>query len=56
MCRKLFFGTLIGSLLFGTGALWAQPLRDPQDPREKSRERIQMVKMLKIDRGPSTGS
>ena len=48
MCRRLFFGTLIGCLLFGTSALLAQPLRDPQDPREKSRERIQMVKMLKL--------
>jgi gas vesicle protein len=48
MCRKLFFGTLIGCLLFGTSALLAQPLRDSQDPREKSRERIQMIKMLKL--------
>ena len=48
MCRKFFFGTLIGCLLFGTSTLLAQPLRDPQDPREKSRERIQMVKMLKL--------
>ncbi|HSO71592.1 MAG TPA: hypothetical protein VLR91_02975 [Thermodesulfobacteriota bacterium] len=48
MCRNFFLGTLIGCLLFGTSALLAQPLRDPQDPREKSRERIQMVKMLKL--------
>jgi hypothetical protein len=48
MCRKLFLGTLIGCLLFGTSTLLAQPLGDPQDPREKSRERIQMVKMLKL--------
>ncbi len=48
MCRKFFFGTLIGSLLLATSVLLAQPLRDPQDPREKSRERIQMVKMLKL--------
>ena len=48
MFRKFFFGTLIGCLLFGTSTLLAQPLRDPQDPREKSRERIQMVKMLKL--------
>lgn len=48
MCRKFFFGTLIGCLLFGTSTLLAQPLRDPQDPREKTRERIQMVKMLKL--------
>jgi hypothetical protein len=48
MCRKLFFGTLIGCLFFWTGSLLAQSLRDAQDPREKSRERIQMVKMLKL--------
>ena len=48
MCRKFFFGTLIGCLLFGTSTLLAQSLRDPQDPHEKSRERIQMVKMLKL--------
>ena len=48
MCRKFFYGTLIGCLLLGTSALMAQPLRDPQDPREKSRERIQMIKMLKL--------
>jgi hypothetical protein len=48
MCRRFFFGTLIGCLLFGTSTLLAQPLRDAQDPREKSRERIQMVKMLKL--------
>ena len=48
MFRKFFFGTLIGCLLLGTSTLLAQPLRDAQDPREKSRERIQMVKMLKL--------
>ena len=48
MCRKIFFVTLIGCLLFGTSALLAQPPRDPQDPHEKSRERIQMVRMLKL--------
>ena len=39
---------MIGCLFFGTSALLAQTLRDPQDQREKSRERIQMVKMLKL--------
>jgi hypothetical protein len=48
MCRRILYGTLIGCLLFGTSALMAQPLRDPQDPREKTRERIQMIKMLKL--------
>jgi hypothetical protein len=48
MCRKLFFGTLIGCLFFGNGPLSAQPSRDLQDQREKSRERIQMVRMLKL--------
>jgi CHASE3 domain sensor protein len=48
MFRKFFFGTLIGCLLFGTSTLLAQSLRDPQDPHEKSRERIQMVTMLKL--------
>lgn len=48
MCRKLFFGTLLGCLFFGTGLLLAQSLRDGQDSRERSRERIQMIKMLKL--------
>jgi hypothetical protein len=48
MCRKLFLMALIGCLSFGTSALWAQSFREPQDHREKSRERIQMVKMLKL--------
>ncbi len=48
MSRKLFLGTLIWCLSFGTSALLAQTYREPQDPREKSRERIQMVKMLKL--------
>ena len=48
MCRKLFLGTLIGFLLLGTSALWAQTYREPLDQREKSRERVQMVRMLKL--------
>jgi hypothetical protein len=48
MCRKLFLGTLIWCLSFGTSALFAQPPREPLDQREKSRERVQMVRMLKL--------
>jgi hypothetical protein len=48
MCRRIILGTLIGCLAFGTSSLMAQTYREPLDQREKSRERIQMVRMLKL--------
>ena len=48
MSHKLFLGTLICCLFFGPNVLVAQSYREPLDQREKSRERVQMIRMLKL--------
>ena len=36
------------SIVLGTQVAWAEPWKEVKDPREKSRERIQMIKMWRL--------
>jgi hypothetical protein len=48
MHHRKFFWILFFSFLWATSMAWAQPWRDAKDPREKARDRIQMIKMMKL--------
>lgn len=48
MCPKMIVGLMAFSVLTGTTLGQAQSWREAPDPREKARERIQMVRMLKM--------
>jgi hypothetical protein len=48
MHQQKFFWFLIFSFLWAGSMGWAQPWRDARDPREKARDRIQMIKMMKL--------
>jgi DNA repair exonuclease SbcCD nuclease subunit len=48
MYPKLITGIIALGVLAGSPVVWAQSWREPADPREKARDRIQMVRMLKV--------
>jgi Skp family chaperone for outer membrane proteins len=48
MSRLKLLCFLAFSLLFLGSTAWAQPWRDAKDPREKARDRIQMIKMMRL--------
>ncbi|MBI5584992.1 MAG: hypothetical protein HY892_14365 [Deltaproteobacteria bacterium] len=48
MYLKLLVGMIALVALAGASPLRAQSWREPADPREKARDRIQMVRMLKL--------
>lgn len=48
MYPKLITGIIALGVLAGWPVVWAQSWREPADPREKARDRIQMVRMLKV--------
>jgi hypothetical protein len=45
--KKIAWILFLAFFLMGSVA-WAQSFRDSKDPREKTRDRIQMIKMLKL--------
>jgi hypothetical protein len=48
MYPRLIAGIIVWGVLAGSPVAWSQSWREPADPREKARDRIQMVRMLKI--------
>jgi hypothetical protein len=48
MHQLKLFGFLFFSILWLSATAGAQPWRDAKDPKEKARDRIQMIKMMKL--------